>query len=38
MLPIQGTIHFSEYSSLYDVVVPKDNKLRLRPTLLGQPR
>lgn len=29
MLPIQGTIHFSEYSSLYDVVVPKDNKLRL---------
>ena len=29
MLLIQGTIHFSEYSSLYDVVVPKDNKLRL---------
>lgn len=29
MLPIQDTIHFSEYSSLYDVVVPKDNKLRL---------
>lgn len=29
MLPIQGTIHFSEYSSLYDVVVPKDNKLHL---------
>lgn len=29
MLPIQGTIHFSDYSSLYDIVVPKNNKLRL---------
>lgn len=29
MLSIQGAVHFSEYSSLYDVVVPKDNKLRL---------
>ena len=29
MLPIQGTIRFSEYSSLYDLIVPKDNKLRL---------
>ena len=29
MLPAQGTIHFSDYSSLYDIVVPKDNKLRL---------
>lgn len=29
MLPIQGSIHFSDYSSLYDIVVPKDNKLRL---------
>ena len=29
MLPIQGAIHFSDYSSLYDIVVPKNNKLRL---------
>lgn len=29
MLPLQGTFHFSDYSSLYDIVVPKDNKLRL---------
>lgn len=29
MLPTQGVIHFSDYSSLYDIVVPKDNKLRL---------
>lgn len=29
MLPVQGTIHFSDYSSLYDIVVPKNNKLRL---------
>ena len=29
MLPAQGSIRFSDYSSLYDIVVPKDNKLRL---------
>lgn len=29
MLPNQGSLHFSDYSSLYDIVVPKDNKLRL---------
>ncbi len=29
MLSLQGTFHFSDYSSLYDIVVPKDNKLRL---------
>ena len=29
MLPAQSTIRFSDYSSLYDIVVPKDNKLRL---------
>ena len=29
MLPTQGVIHFSDYSSLYDIVVPKENKLRL---------
>ena len=29
MLPSQGILHFSDYSSLYDIVVPKDNKLRL---------
>ena len=29
MLPSQGSLHFSDYSSLYDIVVPKDNKLRL---------
>lgn len=28
MLPIQGTFHFTSYSSLYDLVVPKDNILR----------
>ena len=29
MLPTQGSLHFSDYSSLYEIVVPKDNKLRL---------
>ena len=29
MFSIQGAIHFSDYSSLYDIIVPKDNKLRL---------
>lgn len=29
MLPTQGTLRFSDYSSLYDIVVPKNNKLRL---------
>lgn len=29
MLLSQGAIHFSDYSSLYDIVVPKNNKLRL---------
>jgi len=28
MLPTQGTIRFSDYSSLYDIVVKKDNKWR----------
>ena len=28
MLPTQGTIRFSNYSSLYDIVVKKDNKWR----------
>lgn len=28
MLPLQQTIEFSEYSGLYDLIVPKDNMLR----------
>ena len=29
MLPTQGTLRFSDYSSIYDIVVKKDNKWRL---------
>lgn len=28
MLPIQQTIQFSEYSNLYDLIIPEDNLLR----------
>ena len=28
MLPLQQTIQFSNYSSLYDLIVPADNLLR----------
>lgn len=28
MLPIQQTIQFSDYSDLYDLIIPKDNLLR----------
>ena len=28
MLPLQHTIHFSDYSELYDLIIPQDNLLR----------
>lgn len=28
MLPTQGSIQFSEYTNLYDIVVPQDHELR----------
>lgn len=28
MLPLQQTIHFSDYTDLYDLIIPKDNLLR----------
>ena len=28
MLPIQQTIQFSNYSDLYDLIIPRDNVLR----------
>ena len=28
MLPVQQTIQFSNYSDLYDLIIPRDNVLR----------
>ena len=28
MLPLQQTIQFSDYSELYDLIIPQDNLLR----------
>ena len=28
MLPLQHTIQFSDYSELYDLIIPQDNLLR----------
>ena len=28
MLPLQQTIQFSDYSDLYDLIIPQDNLLR----------